>query len=497
MEKKYILVVDHETINARAVIFDDSASIIATSEKTLSRFTPKPGWVEQDAEEIWSAQVGMIVETILKAGLEASDIAAIGIANQRETIVVWDKNSGKPIYHAIAWESRQSEEICAQLQDAATAASIRQKTGLVLDPYFSASKIKWILDNVPHARQKAINGELLCGTIDTWLIWNLTGGKEHVTDYSNASRTLLFNIHTLAWDEDLLHLFDIPHQMLPSVRSSSEIYGYTNFSALANAKIPIAGAAGDQQAALFGQACLSSGMAKNTYGTGCFVLMNIGEKPYNSDHGLLTTIAWGINNKITYALEGSVFSAGSAVQWLRDQMKLIDSAMDSEYFASKAPDSDGVYMVPAFSGLGAPHWNSKARGAIFGLTRGSTNTHLIRATLDSIAYQTKDILDAMQKDTKIPLQTVRVDGAAARNNVLMQFQADILNVPVDRPQNMEIPAVGAAYLAGLSTGIWTLSDLQQKWQRERLFTPSMDSYRVKRYCQGWNKAVQRSLNWED
>lgn len=497
MKKKHILVIDHETSNARAVIFDESTSIIAMSEKTLSNFTPKPGWVEQDAEEIWSTQVGMVVETILKAGLETSDIAAIGIANQRETVVVWDKNSGKPIYHAIAWESRQSEEICMQLCNDVSSAAIRQKTGLVLDPYFSASKIKWILDNVPHARQKADNGELLCGTIDTWLIWNLTGGKVHVTDYSNASRTLLFNIHTLEWDEDLLRLFEVPRQMLPQVRSSSEIYGYTNFSALANASIPIAGAAGDQQAALFGQACFSPGMAKNTYGTGCFVLMNIGEKPYNSDHGLLTTIAWGIDKKITYALEGSVFSAGSAVQWLRDQMKLIDSAMDSEYFASKTPDSDGVYMVPAFSGLGAPHWNSKARGAIFGLTRGSNNAHLIRATLDAIAYQTKDILDAMQKDSKIPLKALRVDGAAARNNVLMQFQSDILNVTVDRPQNLEIPALGAAYLAGLSTGIWKMSDLSYKWQMDRQFQPEMDSYRVKRYCQGWEKAVQRSLDWED
>ena len=498
MQTKYILAIDQGTTSSRAVIFDQRSNIIAMAQKEIPQIFPRPGWVEQDAETIWSTQIGIVVEAILKAGLSAENIAAIGITNQRETTVVWDRHTGKPIYHAIVWQSRQTESICEDLRQKNLEETIKNKTGLVIDPYFSATKIKWILDHVKGAKEKAQNGDLLFGTIDTWLIWNLTSGKVHVTDYSNASRTLLYNIRSLTWDEDLLKEFDIPRSMLPQVCPSSKVYGYTSIAALSNAQIPISGAAGDQQAALFGQACFKPSMAKNTYGTGCFLLMNIGSEVYNSKYGLLTTIAWGIDGKVTYALEGSVFAAGAAIQWLRDKMHLIDSASDSEYFAKKVKDSEGVYMVPAFVGLGAPYWNSKARGAIFGLTRGSSNAHIIRATLESIAYQTRDILNAMEQDSGMKLQSLNVDGGASANNILMQFQADILGVPVDRTKVVETTALGAAYLAGLAVGIWKdTDDLSGTQQLDRRFTPEMDAAKVKKYCAGWKKAVKRSLDWEN
>ncbi len=498
MQNKYILAIDQGTTSSRAIIFDQQSNIIAIAQKEIPQIFPRPGWVEQDAEIIWSTQIGIVVEAILKAGLTAEDISAIGITNQRETTVIWDKNTGKPVYNAIVWQSRQTESICEELRQKKLADTIKHKTGLVIDPYFSATKIKWILDNIPHARSRAENGDILFGTIDTWLIWNLTGGKVHVTDYSNASRTLLYNIRTLAWDEELLKEFNIPRSILPKVYPSSHIYGYTSLPALSNAKIPISGAAGDQQAAMFGQACFKPAMAKNTYGTGCFLLMNTGSEVYHSKCGLLTTIAWGLNGKVTYALEGSVFSAGAAIQWLRDSMHLIDSASDSAYFAKKVKNSEGVYMVPAFVGLGAPYWNSKARGAILGLTRGSTNAHIIRATLESIAYQTKDILNAMEQDSGMKLKSLNVDGGASANDILMQFQADILGVPIDRTKIIETTALGSAYLAGLAVGIWNnTDDLESKWLLDRRFTPQMDQEIVEKYCAGWHKAVKRSLDWED
>ncbi len=498
MSKKYVLALDQGTTSSRAIVFDDRSDIVAVAQKEFTQIFPKPGWVEHDAEEIWSTQIGVAAEAVAKAGIGPGDIAAIGITNQRETTVVWDKNTGKPVYNAIVWQSRQTMEICDALKAKGLADTFRRKTGLVIDAYFSGTKVKWILDNVAGAREKAESGDLLFGTIDTWLIWKLTAGKVHVTDYSNASRTLMYNIRELKWDDDILAELTVPASMLPAVRPSSEIYGHTEPSVFFGATVPIAGAAGDQQAALFGQTCFMPGMAKNTYGTGCFMLMNTGEQVYESSNGLLTTIAWGLDGKVEYALEGSIFIAGAAVQWLRDSLKLIETATDSEYYARKVKDAAGVYVVPAFVGLGAPYWDMKARGAILGLTRGSGKANIIRATLDSMAYQTKDVLSAMEADSGIKLQALKVDGGAVGNNILMQFQADILGVPVDRPRVTETTALGAAYLAGLATGVWSDKEsLISNWQLDTRFTPQMDSEESARLYKGWRKAVARVLDWEE
>ncbi|MDF2499452.1 MAG: glpK [Anaerosporomusa subterranea] len=498
MEKKYILALDQGTTSSRAIVFDETSSIVAVAQKEFTQIYPKPGWVEHNAEEIWSTQIGVAAEVLAKAGIDPSAIAAIGITNQRETTVVWDKATGKPIYNAIVWQSRQTMDICNDLKTQGLESTFRQKTGLVVDAYFSGTKVKWILDHVDGARERAAKGEVLFGTIDTWLIWKLTGGKVHVTDYSNASRTLMYNIHELKWDPELLAALDVPEAMLPTVRPSSEKYGETDSSVFLGASVPIAGAAGDQQAALFGQTCFQPGMAKNTYGTGCFMLMNTGDKVYESKNGLLTTIAWGIDGKVEYALEGSIFIAGAAVQWLRDGLRLIETAPDSEYFAGKVSDTEGVYVVPAFAGLGAPYWDMKARGAILGLTRGTSKAHIVRATLESMCYQTKDVLSAMEADSEIKLQALKVDGGAVVNNVLMQFQADILGVPVDRPQVTETTALGAAYLAGLAVGVWeTKEDLVKNWQLNARFEASMDDAQREKLYKGWQKAVKRAMDWED
>jgi glycerol kinase len=497
MSKKYVLALDQGTTSSRAIIFDDQSNIVAVAQKEFTQIFPKPGWVEHDAEEIWGTQIGVAAEALAKAGLRGDEISAIGITNQRETTVVWDAATGKPVYNAIVWQSRQTMDICDALKAKGLADTFRQKTGLVIDAYFSGTKVKWILDNVPGVREKAEKGELRFGTIDTWLIWKLTSGQVHVTDYSNASRTLMYNIRELKWDEELLSELAVPAPMLPTVRPSSEIYGYTDASVF-GAKVPISGAAGDQQAALFGQTCFQPGMAKNTYGTGCFMLMNTGEQAIESKNGLLTTIAWGLDGKVEYALEGSIFIAGAAVQWLRDSLKLIETAADSEYYAQKVLGADGVYVVPGFVGLGAPYWDMKARGAILGLTRGSSKAHIIRATLDSMAYQTKDVLSAMEADSAIRLQALKVDGGAVANNVLMQFQADVLGVPVDRPQITETTALGAAYLAGLATGVWDNKEsLISSWKLQNRFQPQMGSEESAKLYSGWQKAVKRALDWED
>jgi glycerol kinase len=498
MSKRYVLALDQGTTSSRAIVFDDQSGIVAVAQKEFTQIFPKPGWVEHDADEIWSTQIGVAAEAVAKAGIGPGDIAAIGITNQRETTVVWDRTTGKPVHNAIVWQSRQTMEICDALKAKGLADTFRRKTGLVIDAYFSGTKVKWILDNVAGAREKAERGDLLFGTIDTWLIWKLTAGKVHVTDYSNASRTLMYNIRDLKWDEEILAELAVPASMLPAVRPSSEIYGHTDPAVFFGAAVPIAGAAGDQQAALFGQTCFQPGMAKNTYGTGCFMLMNTGEKVYESDNGLLTTIAWGLDGKVEYALEGSIFIAGAAVQWLRDSLRLIETAADSEYYARKVKDAAGVYVVPAFVGLGAPYWDMKARGAILGLTRGSGKANIIRAALDSMAYQTKDVLSAMEADSAIKLQALKVDGGAVGNNILMQFQADILGVPVDRPQVTETTALGAAYLAGLATGVWSDKDsLVSNWKLDTRFTPQMDDAEAARLYKGWRKAVARALDWEE
>ncbi|MDF2566145.1 MAG: Glycerol kinase [Massilibacillus sp.] len=497
MTTKYVMALDAGTTSNRAIIFNQESKIIAVAQKEFTQIFPKAGWVEHDAEEIWSTQIAVVKEAIEKAGLNASDISAIGITNQRETAVVWEKATGRPIYNAIVWQSRQTMDICNELKEQGLEDEFKQKTGLLLDAYFSGTKVKWILDNVEGARAKAENSELLFGTIDTWLIWKLSGGQIHVTDYSNASRTLMYNIHELQWDEKLLGYLTVPASMLPAVRPSSEFYGNTD-PAVFGAAVPIAGAAGDQQAALFGQTCFEPGMAKNTYGTGCFMLMNTGDKVYTSTHGLLTTIAWGIDGKVEYALEGSIFVAGSAIQWLRDGLRLIESAPDSEWIAKKVQDTDGVYVVPAFVGLGAPYWDMKARGTIIGLTRGTTKAHVVRATLDSMAYQTKDVLSAMEADSEIKLQALKVDGGAVANNILMQFQADILNVPVDRPRITETTALGAAYLAGLAVGVWTnKEELSQRWQLDTRFEPNMEAKESESLYRGWQKAVKHAMDWID
>lgn len=497
MTKQYVLALDQGTTSSRAIVFDRQANIVAAAQKEFTQIYPRPGWVEHDPEEIWSTQIGVAAEALAKAGLEAGAIAAIGIANQRETTVVWDKTTGKPVHNAIVWQCRRTAPECDAIKARGLAEMFRFKTGLVVDAYFSGTKVKWILDNVAGAREKAARGDLLFGTVDTWLIWKLTAGKVHATDCSNASRTLLYNIRSLDWDDEILAALDIPRGMLPQVQPSSEIYGLTDPGAFFGAAVPVAGAAGDQQAALFGQACYRPGMAKNTYGTGCFMLMNTGDRLYESGNGLLTTIAWGLGGKVEYALEGSVFIAGAAVQWLRDGLRIIEAAPDSEYFAAKVPDTGGVYVVPAFVGLGAPYWDMRARGAILGLTRGSGKAHIVRATLEALAYQTRDVLGAMEADSGIRLQALKVDGGAVPNNLLMQFQADILGVPVDRPRLTETTALGAAYLAGLATGVWeSREQLADNWRLDARFSPAMEPERRERLYAGWQKAVRRAMDWE-
>ena len=496
--KKYILSFDQGTTSSRAILFDKAGSIIATAQQEFTQIFPQSGWIEHDAMEIWGSQSGVARQVLEKTGTRPDEVAAIGITNQRETTVVWDKNTGKPVYNAIVWQCRRTAPICDELKAKGWTDKIREKTGLIIDAYFSGTKVKWILDNVAGTRERAEKGELLFGNIDTWLIWNLTRGKVHVTDYTNASRTMLFNIKTLQWDEEILQELNIPRSMLPEVKPSSCVYGHTDEHTFGGADIPIAGAAGDQQAALFGQACFDAGMAKNTYGTGCFMLMNTGDKPIASKNGLLTTIAWGIGNKVSYALEGSIFVAGASIQWLRDQLRLIYNAAETEYYASLVEDTNGVYVVPAFTGLGAPYWDMYARGAIVGLSRGAKREHIVRATLESIAYQTKDVLSAMEKDSGITLKALKVDGGAAANNFLMQFQADILNVPVHRPKVLETTALGAAYLAGLAVGFWKdQNEIRSNWAVDREFTVQMDEpLRTKCYA-GWQKAVKRAMDWED
>ncbi len=487
----YILAIDQGTTSSRAILFDQSGSIRYIARKEFTQHFPQPGWVEHDAGEIW-ASVGSVIGEVLSK-VPAPEIRAVGITNQRETAVVWDKNTGQPVYNAIVWQSRQTAEICEALQKNGHEQTFRQKTGLLIDAYFSGTKIRWILDHVPGARQKADRGELLFGTIDTWLVWKLTGGAVHVTDYTNASRTLLYNIFDLKWDDGLLNILEVPRSMLPEVKSSSEVYGHTA-GLFGGRKIPIAGIAGDQQAALFGQACFRSGMAKNTYGTGCFMLMQTGEKAVLSKNGLLTTIALGYGGKVEYALEGSIFVAGSAVQWLRDGLRMFRESKESETYAAKVTSSEGVYVVPAFVGLGTPYWDSTVRGAVFGLTRGTTKEHLIRATLESMAYQTRDVLSAMQEDSGIHLQSLRVDGGAVANNLLMQFQADLLGVPVVRPVVNETTALGAAYLAGLAVGFWKdRQEITDRWKADRTFDPQMPEAEADKLYHGWQTAVKAAM----
>ena len=493
---QYILSLDQGTTSSRAILFNKKGDIVAIEQHEFTQFFPKPGWVEHDANEIWESQILVAKNVLNHNNIKPEQIVGIGITNQRETTVIWDKNTGEPIHNALVWQDKRTAEICDDLKAKGFESYIRDSTGLVVDAYFSGTKIAWLLDNVPGAREKAKKGDLLFGTIDTWLIWKMTGGAEHVTDYSNASRTLLYNITDLRWDGKILEVLNIPIDILPEVKDSSHIYGNTTAD-LFGAKIPIAGIAGDQQAALFGQACHFPGMAKNTYGTGCFMLMHTGEIPIKSESGLLTTIAWGIDGKVEYALEGAVFVAGAAIQWLRDGLKIIDESSDSEYFAMKTEDTDGVYMVPAFVGLGAPYWDMYARGAIFGLTRGTTKVHLIRATLESLAYQTKDLLDAMEKDSGVPMKTLRVDGGASENNLLMQFQSDILDIVVERPAITETTALGAAYLAGIAVGFWKKEEIQQNWQLEKSFQADMDDEKRNKLYKGWQKAVSRTMKWED
>ena len=493
----YILALDQGTTSSRSIVFDKHGNIVSVAQKEFKQIFPQPGWVEHDAEEIWSTQYGTMAEAVAKAGIMMKQVAGIGITNQRETTVVWDRGTGKPIYHAIVWQDRRTASYCDELKAAGHANTIQQKTGLVIDAYFSATKLKWILDNVSGAREKAEKGELAFGTIDSWLVWKLSGGKIHVTDVSNASRTMLLNIHTCQWDDALLNLFTIPASVLPDVKASSKIYGTTS-SAVPEIKIPIAGIAGDQQAALFGQLCTKPGMVKNTYGTGCFMLMNTGTKAITSKNNLLTTIAWQVDNKTEYALEGSVFIAGAVVQWLRDGLKIIRNSAEVEALAATVKDSEGVYIVPAFAGLGTPHWNQHARGSIFGLTRGSSNAHIARASIDSIAYQTYDVLKAMEADAGISIAELRVDGGATINNTLMQFQCDILNTKVIRPKVTETTALGAAYLAGLAVGYWkNIDDIQKQWQVDKEFSPSMTEDKRKEFVNGWQRAVYAAIAWAD
>ena len=489
---KYILALDQGTTSSRAILFDKAGNIKGSTQKEFTQYFPQPGWVEHDAQEIWNSQLEVAQALLAKFKLKAKDIAGIGITNQRETTIIWDKNTGEPIHKAIVWQDRRTASICDKLTKDGMTAYVRKSTGLVIDAYFSGTKVKWLLDKVPGARKRAKKGDLLFGTVDSWLVWKLTGGGTHVTDYSNASRTLLFNIRTLQWDDKMLSKLNIPREILPEVKDSSSVYGHTEESLFGGA-IPIAGIAGDQQAALFGQACYSEGMAKNTYGTGCFMLMNTGSTMVTSKRGLLTTIAWGLDGKVTYALEGSVFIAGAAIQWLRDGLKIIDESPDSEFYAMKVPSTEGVYVVPAFAGLGAPYWDMYARGAIYGLTRGTTKAHLIRATLESLAYQTKDVLGAMEKDSKVQLKSLRVDGGASANNLLMQFQSDILGTRVQRPKIIETTALGAAYLAGLAVGFWKKKDIKDNWQLDGTFEPEMADKDRNALYKGWLTAVKRTM----
>lgn len=494
MTKKYILALDQGTTSSRAILFDKKGDIFHTAQQEFKQYFPKSGWVEHNADEIWSSILSVIAAVISEKNITATQIEAIGITNQRETTVVWDKHTGDPIYHAIVWQSRQTADICEELKTAGHSELFRNKTGLLIDSYFSGTKVKWILDNVEGAREKAENGDLLFGTIDTWIIWKLSGGKAHVTDYSNASRTLMYNIHKLEWDEELLDILGVPKAMLPTVCESSEVYTHTDAKHFFGHEAPIAGIAGDQQAALFGQACFESGMVKNTYGTGCFMLMNTGEKAVTSENGLLTTIAWGIDGKVEYALEGSIFVAGSALQWLRDGLRMFRNASESESYAKRVKSTDGVYVVPAFVGLGTPYWDSDVKGAVFGLTRGTTKEHFIRATLESLAYQTKDVLDAMEADSGISLKTLRVDGGVVSNDFLMQFQSDLLNVPVERSTINETTALGAAYLAGLAVGFWKdRNEIAEYLCLDQPFEPNMEETVREELYAGWQKAIRATI----
>lgn len=489
--EKYILAIDQGTTSSRAIIFDKQGKIQSVSQHEFTQYFPRPGWVEHDAEEIWSSEYSVITDAIAKMGVDAASLSAIGITNQRETTIVWDAVTGKPVSHAIVWQDRRTAEYCDTLKSLGLVDMIRSRTGLIIDAYFSATKVRWILENVPGAKDKALRGELRFGTVDSWLVWNLTGGRIHATDVTNASRTMLFNIHTLEWDKDLLDLFGIPESMMPKVLGSSEVYGEANIE---GTKVPIAGIAGDQQSALFGQMCIEPGAVKNTYGTGCFLLMNTGDKPIMSSNNLLTTIAWKVGGKVSYALEGSIFVAGSVIQWLRDGLGLIKTSPESEALAASVPDNGGVYFVPALTGLGAPHWDAYATGSIYGITRGTTAAHIARAALEGIAFQTMDIVEAMGRDAGVPIRELKVDGGASRNNLLMQFQSDILGTSVVRPEVTETTALGAAYLAGLAVGYWSgIDEVRRQWSAERVFTPQMDAEGVKSAKAGWANAIERTL----
>ncbi len=493
--QQYILAIDQGTTSSRAILFDQKGGLLSSEQQEFSQIYPRPGWVEHDPEEIWRVSLEVMRAVIYKSGISPEQVSAIGITNQRETTVLWDKKTGKPVSNAIVWQCRRTADICTSLKEKGLEKVFREKTGLVIDAYFSGTKVKWLLDNVEGMRERAERGELAFGTIDSWLVNKLTGGKVHITDYSNASRTLMFNIHSLQWDDELLSILDVPRAILPEVRLSSQVYGKT-IKDLFGTEIPIAGIAGDQQAATFGQVCFFKGMAKNTYGTGSFLLMNTGQEAIASRHGLLTTIGWGLQDKIYYALEGSIFITGAVVQWLRDGLRLVDEARDTEWMARGVPDTGGVYLVPAFSGLGAPHWDMYARGVIVGLTRGTTKKHLVRAGLEAIAYQTRDVVEAMEKDAGLKIQNLRVDGGAVENNFLMQFQADILGVPVERPRTTETTALGAAYLAGLAVGYWKdIDEIARIWRREELFQPTMSKEEKDRLYAGWQKAIKKSEKW--
>lgn len=489
--EKYIMSIDQGTTSSRAILFDKEGDIKGVAQREFKQYFPKSGWVEHDANEIWTSVLAVMTEVLNENEINADQIEGIGITNQRETTVIWDKNTGRPIYHAIVWQSRQTQSICHELKEQGHEETFRNKTGLLLDPYFAGTKVKWILDNVDGAREKAENGDLLFGTIDTWLVWKLSGGEAHITDYSNASRTLMYNIYDLQWDDELLDLLNVPKQLLPEVKESSEIYAHTKDYHFFGQEVPISGIAGDQQAALFGQACFERGDVKNTYGTGGFMLMNTGEEPVKSESGLLTTIAYGLDGKVNYALEGSIFVSGSAIQWLRDGLRIINSAPQSENYATRVDSTDNIYFVPAFVGLGTPYWDSEARGAIFGLSRGTEKEHFIRATLESLCYQTRDVMEAMSKDSKIEVNNLRVDGGAVKNNFIMQFQADIVNTAVERPEIQETTALGAAYLAGLAVGFWDSKDeIANRWQLETEFTPQMSEEDRTKLYKGWKKAVE-------
>ena len=495
MQQKYIVALDQGTTSSRAIVFDHEQNIVSVGQKEFSQIYPQPGWVEHDPMEIWATQYGVLQEALIKAGITMADVAGVGITNQRETTIVWEKDTGKPIYNAIVWQCRRTADLCDTLKEEGWADYIQSTTGLVIDAYFSATKISWILDHVPGARERAEKGELLFGTVDSWLVWNLTGGKVHVTDYTNASRTMLYNIRELKWDDKLLERLNIPKAMLPEVRNSSEIYGYIGTG---DVQIPIAGIAGDQQAALFGQACFERGSAKNTYGTGCFLLMNIGKQFIQSGQGLITTIAATMNDDVEYALEGSIFVGGAVIQWLRDELHLIETAAESEEYALELTDNGGVYLVPAFTGLGAPHWDMYARGSIFGLTRGTGRSHIVRAALEAIAYQTNDVLQAMVEDSGLSLTELKVDGGACQNNFLMQFQADIMNCEVRRPAITETTALGVAYLAGLAVGFWESKDeIAKRWHEQQHFSSQMEQSVREANCAGWKKAVGRAMNWAE